>query len=134
MACVPLLPRRSRQESLEALDNLVRDYRTNQHRMRYALYCEAGYPIASGAAESAHRHVPQVRMKRARQHWSMANARKLAMLRRALRTGGALGLYDGIQRARKRSRATTHSWRRGNFRYAREGPRERRRCLAASSS
>jgi hypothetical protein len=57
MACVPLLPRRARQERLEALDNLVRYYRANQHRMRYALYREAGYPIASGAAESAHRHV-----------------------------------------------------------------------------
>ena len=133
MACVPHLPRRARKESLEALDNLVRYYRANQHRMRYALYREAGYPIASGAAESAHRHVLQVRMKRAGQHWSMTNARKLAMLRAALRTGGALGLYDGIQRARKRSRPKGHYWRRGHFRYAREGTRERRRCLTASN-
>ncbi|MBE2251407.1 MAG: hypothetical protein IAE78_17840 [Myxococcus sp.] len=50
MACVPLLPRRSRKESLEALDNVVRYCRANQHRMRYALFREAGYPIASGAA------------------------------------------------------------------------------------
>jgi len=63
----------------------------------------------------------------------MANARKLAMLRGALRTRGALALYDGIQRARKRSKATGHYWRRGHFRYAREGTRERRRCLAASN-
>lgn len=134
MACVPLLSRRSRKESLEALDNLVRYYRANQHRMRYALYRDAGYPIASGAAESAHRHVLQVRMKRAGQHWSMTNARKLAMLRAALRTGGALGLYDGIKRARKRSGPTAQYWRRGHFRYAREGARERLRCLAASSN
>jgi hypothetical protein len=133
MACVPVLPRRARKESLEALDGLVRYYRANQHRMRYALYREAGYPIASGAAESAHRHVLQVRMKRAGQHWSMPNARKVAMLRAALRTGGALALYDGIQRARKRSRPTAHYWRRGHFRYAREGTRERRRCLKASN-
>jgi hypothetical protein len=91
MACVPLLSRRSRKESLEALDNLVRYYRANQHRMRYALYRDAGYPIASG-------------------------------------------LYDGIKRARKRSRPTAQYWRRGHFRYAREGARERLRCLAASSN
>ncbi len=46
---------------------------------------------------------------------------------------GNRGLYDGIQRARKRSRPTAHYWRRGHFRYAREGTRERRRCLAASN-
>lgn len=50
-----------------------------------ALYREAGYPIASGATESAHRYVLQVRVKRAGQHWSMVNARKLAMPRRVLR-------------------------------------------------
>jgi hypothetical protein len=72
-------------------------------------------------------------MKRAGQHWSMAIARKLAMLRGALRTGGALGLYDGIQRARKRSAPKGHYWRRGHFRYARDGARERRRCLKASN-
>jgi hypothetical protein len=133
MACVPLVSRRSRNESLEALDNLVRYYWANEHRMRYALYRKAGYPIASGAAESAHRHGLQVRMKRAGQHWSMPNARKLALLGGALRTGGALRLYDGIQRARKRSKPTAHSWRRGHFRYARDGARERKRCLAASN-
>lgn len=133
MACIPVLPKRNKREGLEALDALVRYYRANQHRMRYALYREAGFPIASGAAESAHRHVLQVRMKRAGQHWSMPNARKLAMLRAALRTAGPLGLYDGLQRARRRTTGRTHYWRRGHYRYAREGTRERRRCLAASS-
>jgi hypothetical protein len=134
LACIPLLSKRNKREGLEALDGLVRYYRANEHRMRYAVYREAGFPIASGAAESAHRHVLQVRMKRAGQHWSMANARKVAMLRAALRTGGPTVLYDGIQRARKRSGPSAHYWRRGHYRYAREGTRERRRCLRASSN
>jgi hypothetical protein len=116
-----------------ALDGLVRYYQTNAHRMRYALYRDSGFPIASGAAESAHRHVLQVRMKRAGQHWSMRNARKVAALRAALRTAGPLDLYNSIQRARARSRTKAHYWRRGHYRYAREGTRERRRCLAGSS-
>ena len=45
-------------------------------------------------------------MKRAGQHWFMTTARKLAMLRRAQATGGALGLYDGIKRAQGRPPST----------------------------
>jgi hypothetical protein len=134
MACLSLLPRRrTNRDALESLDGLVRYYRANAHRMRYALYRESGFPIASGAAESAHRHVLQVRMKRAGQHWSLRNARKLAALRAALRTAGPVDVYDDIQRARGRSRPRGHYWRRGHYRYAREGTRERRRCLAGSS-
>jgi len=134
MACLALLTRRrSNHDALEALDGLVRYYQTNAHRMRYALYRDSGFPIASGAAESAHRHVLQVRMKRAGQHWSMRNARKVAALRAALRTAGPLDLYTSIQRARARSRTQAPCWRRGHYRYAREGTRERRRCLAGSS-
>lgn len=46
-------------EALDALDGLIRYYRTNAHRMRYAAFREAGFSIGSGAAESAHRHVLQ---------------------------------------------------------------------------
>lgn len=134
MSCITLLPSRGRAEALEALDDLIRYYRTNAHRMRYAAFREAGWPIGSGAAESAHRHVLQVRMKRAGQRWAMKNARRMAGLRAAYRTAGPLELHSAIQRARGRERATSTYWRRGNFRYAREGKRERERCLKASSN
>jgi len=134
MSCMALLPSRGRAESLAALDDLIRYYRTNAHRMRYAAFREAGWPIGSGAAESAHRHVLQVRMKRAGQRWAMPNARRMAGLRAAYRTAGPLDFYEAIQRARARDKATVHYWRRGHFRYAREGTRERRRCLKASSN
>jgi hypothetical protein len=130
MACIATLPSRGRVESLTALDDLIRYYRNNSHRMRYALYREHGFPIASGAAESTHRHVLQVRMKRAGQRWAIRNARRMASLRAAYRTGGAVHFYEAIRRARFQQRTTY--WRRGHFRYAREGTRDRERCFTAS--
>lgn len=134
MSCVALLPSRGRAERLTALDDLIRYYRTNAHRMRYASFREAGWPIGSGAAESAHRHVLQVRMKRAGQRWAMRNARRMANLRAAYRTAGPADFYEAIRRARTREHAPMQYWRRGHFRYAREGTRERRRCFRASSN
>jgi hypothetical protein len=133
MSCIALLPSRGRADSLAALDDLIRYYRTNAHRMRYAAFREAGWPIGSGAAESAHRHVLQVRMKRAGQRWSMPNARRMARLRAAYRTAGPLDFHEAIRRARRRDGPAPHYWRRGHFRYAREGTRERMRCFKASS-
>ena len=132
MDCVAVLPSRRNVEALTALDDLIRYYRTNGHRMRYAAFREAGWPIGSGAAESAHRHVLQVRMKRAGQRWAMRNARRMAGLRAAYRTGGPLDFYEAIRRARARGRPVFY-WRRGHFRYARDGTRERSRCFKASS-
>jgi hypothetical protein len=134
LACVTTLPSRGRAAALTALDDLIRYYRTNKHRMRYAAFREAGWPIGSGAAESAHRHVLQVRMKRAGQRWAMRNARRMAGLRAAYRTAGPLDFYDAIRRARPRDRTRTTYWRKGHFRYAREGARERQRCFKASSN
>jgi hypothetical protein len=133
MACVPEVPKRGGAESLEALDDLVRYYRTNANRMRYQLYRDYGFPIGSGAAESAHRHVLQVRMKRAGQHWALRNARRMAQLRAAYRTGGALNFYAAIQRARRRT-AERPVDRRGGFKYARQGRRDLDRCAKARSN
>ena len=41
-------------EALEALDDLVRYFRTNERRMRYAEFREMGLPIGSGIVESAY--------------------------------------------------------------------------------
>jgi Uncharacterised protein family (UPF0236) len=134
LACLAVQPKRgTKATTLEALNDLVRYYRNNAHRMRYAFFREHGFPIGSGAAESAHRHVLQVRMKRAGQRWAMRNARKLASLRAAYKTGGATRVYDAIRTARDLARRPKGYWRKGHFRYAREGTRDRERCLAASS-
>jgi hypothetical protein len=95
-----------------ALNALVRYYRTNETRMHYARYLEAGYPIASGAIESAHRHVLQTRMKRAGQRWSVPRAHRLAKMRAAYRTAGARRLHAAIQLAANLTRTNIMSPRR----------------------
>lgn len=129
MDCVPLAEKRrgrDKVDSLAALDDLVRYYRNNAHRMKYRLYREHHFPIGSGAIESAHRHVLQTRMKRAGQRWAMRNARKMAQLRAAYRTTGALAVYGAIRRARRATveRGALERERRRNFRYARYGQRD----------
>ena len=132
MDCVQALPKRGSAEKLAAIDDLVRYYRSNAQRMKYRLFREHRFPIGSGAVESAHRHVLQVRMKRAGQHWAMRNARRMAQLRAAYRTAGALGFYGAIQRARRRS--SDQVARASTFKYARYGRRDLDRCASYRSN
>jgi hypothetical protein len=100
---------------VDALDALIRYYRTNACRMRYEVYRTQGFPIGSGIVESAHRHVLQTRMKKAGQHWSLSRGRLMVRLRAAYRTAGALRLYGAIERARRHAYATkTPSLRRSD--------------------
>jgi DNA-directed RNA polymerase subunit RPC12/RpoP len=133
MECVPLVQRgRGQREALDALENLVRYYRTNANRMKYQLYREEGLPIGSGAVESAHRHVLQTRMKRAGQHWALKNARRMARLRAAYRTAGAQNFYAAIRRAHWDTLTHPRAQRRARnqFRYARYGTRDMDRCAS----
>lgn len=128
--------RRDKADALQALDNLINYYRKNANRMRYGSFREAGLPIGSGAGESAHRHVLQVRMKRAGQRWSLGNARRLGHLRAAYRTAGAAGFYAAIQRARRETEREPRPLRgpRHHFRYARYGQRDIDRCAKERSN
>jgi hypothetical protein len=126
MACVPLAEKRRGRDRVDSLDDLVRYYRNNTHRMKYRLYREHHFPIGSGAIESAHKHLLQTRMKRAGQRWAMRNARKMARLRAAYRTTGALKVHGAIRRARRatKERGAIKRERRGRFRYARQSVRD----------
>jgi len=68
--------------------DLLRYLENNRHRIDYDRFRALGIPIGSGVVESAHKHVLQVRMKRAGQHWSPRRARRMARLRAASRTAG----------------------------------------------
>lgn len=96
MAC---LDENTPTDAIGALDDLVRYYRANSTRMDYAKYRSVGLPIGSGTVESAHRHVLQVRMKRAGQHWSQMRARRMVRLRAAYRTAGAARFHRAIRNA-----------------------------------
>jgi len=95
MACLFGASRKGRQ----ALNDVIRYIRTNQHRMNYAEYLERGLPIGSGFVESAHRHVLQTRMKCAGQHWSQERAARMTRLRAAYRTAGPARFHSAINAA-----------------------------------
>ncbi|HUK66303.1 MAG TPA: ISKra4 family transposase [Anaeromyxobacteraceae bacterium] len=134
MDCLELIEPRKRdtRERLQALEDLVRYYRSNARRMKYRLYREDRLPIGSGAVESAHRHVLQTRMKRAGQHWAIKNARRMARLRAAYRTAGPLRFYAAIRRAHWDTLTSAHRQRgrQQHFRYARYGTRDLDRCAS----
>ena len=138
MDCIPALEprRRDKAEALEAIDGLVRYYRNNAARMKYRLFREYGYPIGSGAVESAHRHVLQARMKRAGQRWSMPSARRMARLRAAYRTADATTFHAAIQRAHRDTgrRKPPLGGRRFGFKFARQGNRDRDRAARYAPS
>lgn len=93
----------------DSLDDLLRYYETNKHRMTYGTFRQNGWLIGSGAVESAHRHVIQTRMKKAGQHWSERGARQMAKLRAAYRTAGPKRFHTAIKWAYKTSvRAKPH--------------------------
>lgn len=87
-----------------AINDLVRYYRNNERRMDYSQYIAEGLPIGSGVVESAHRHVLQVRMKRAGQRWSWHRGRQMTRLRAAYRTSGIERLHHAIRVAAEATR------------------------------
>lgn len=137
MDCIPEIEsrRRNKRAALQAVNDLVRYYRNNKTRMNYRLYRQLGFPIGSGAVESAHRHVLQSRMKLAGQRWGLRSARRMAHLRAAYRTAGAARFYDAIQRAHRETLSGTprRGGRRNGFRFARQGVRDRKRAANSSN-
>lgn len=99
-------------QGLEALNNLIRYYRNNRLRMNYPQYVREGLPIGNGVAESSHRHVLQVRMKRAGQRWSLPKGRQMVRLRAAYRTAGPHRLHRAIRIAAEATRVAALPQRR----------------------
>jgi hypothetical protein len=82
-----------------AVADLTRYLTTNQHRMQYQTYRAAGYPIGSGAVESAVSHVVQQRMKRVGMRWRAAGADTMLALRSLYRSTGAWDHFWANRRA-----------------------------------
>src|SRR5271168_530591 len=53
----------------------------NARRMRYDVYLEKGYPIASGVIEGACRHYVKDRLERAGMHWTKEGAQAMLDVR-----------------------------------------------------
>lgn len=64
-----------------ALDAVITYYENNREHMRYDEYLAAGYPIGSGVAEGACRHLVKDRMEQTGMRWTVEGAQSLLHLR-----------------------------------------------------
>ncbi len=63
------------------VESAITYYENNQEHMRYDEYLAAGYPIASGVAEGACKHLVKDRMERAGMRWELEGAQAILSLR-----------------------------------------------------
>jgi hypothetical protein len=71
-----------------ALSAAIGYYENNRQHMRYDEYLAAGYPIGSGVAEGACRHVVKDRMEQTGMRWAPAGAQAMLHLRAIYINGG----------------------------------------------
>lgn len=68
-------------EKRRTLSAVIRYYEHNREHMRYDEYLAAGYPIGSGVAEGACRHVVKDRMEQTGMRWTVDGAQAMLNLR-----------------------------------------------------
>jgi len=86
-------------KKLSALGDLSRYLERHRDRMHYRRYRRRGWPIGSGAIESGHKTIFQLRMKRPGQRWDLTKGQNLAQIRAIRASVGAENLYDTIRKA-----------------------------------
>jgi len=64
-----------------ALQSVLGYFENNRNHMRYDTYLAAGYPIGSGVAEGACRHVVKDRMEGSGMRWTLEGAQAMLDLR-----------------------------------------------------
>ena len=82
-----LITRHLKGEKRKRLSAAITYYVNNQQHMRYDQYLAAGYPIGSGVAEGACRHLVKDRMERTGMRWSLAGAQAMLHLRASYLNG-----------------------------------------------
>lgn len=76
-----LATRKFTGQKRERLQATITYYDNNREHMRYDEYLSAGYPIGSGVAEGACRHLVKDRMERTGMRWSLTGAQAMLHLR-----------------------------------------------------
>ena len=67
--------------SLKTVQTILTYFHNNRSRMRYNDYLAVGYPIGSGVAEGACRHLVKDRMERTGMRWTVQGAQAILDLR-----------------------------------------------------
>ena len=75
------------EEAAAAIDGALTYLAKRLHQVDYAAHRKGGYPIGSGAIESAHRFIAHVRLKRSGAWWYSENSNAILALRCALYNG-----------------------------------------------
>jgi hypothetical protein len=70
-----------------AVDSALKYLKKRLHQIDYGSHRKGGYPIGSGAIESAHRFIGHVRLKRSGTWWYEENSNAILALRCALYNG-----------------------------------------------
>jgi hypothetical protein len=65
----------------QTLNAIITYYENNRQHMKYDEYLSAGYPIGSGVAEGACRHLVKDRMERTGMRWTVSGAQAMLHLR-----------------------------------------------------
>jgi len=68
-------------QALKDVTTACNYFEKNAQRMRYDVYLQAGYPIASGVIEGACRHVIKDRMEQGGMRWTLAGAEAMLNVR-----------------------------------------------------
>jgi hypothetical protein len=76
-----------RGEKRRTVNAVIRYYENNRQHMRYHEYLAAGYPIGSGVAEGACRHLVKDRMEQTGMRWTLSGAQAMLHLRATYLTG-----------------------------------------------
>jgi hypothetical protein len=81
LAVLPVATAPQRTEAVAAQTAAVDYLSARIEQIRYADFLAAGYPIGSGAVESANKLVVEARLKRAGMHWALAHVNPMLALR-----------------------------------------------------
>jgi hypothetical protein len=90
-------------EKKSTVQSAITYYEKNQEHMRYDEYLAAGYPIASGVAEGACKHLVKDRMERAGMRWELEGAQAMLSLR-AVHINGLWDQFIAYRIATQQSR------------------------------
>ena len=89
-----LSKRRLAGNKKKVLQRVIGYYENNREHMRYDEYLAAGYPIGSGVAEGACRHLVKDRLEQTGMRWVLAGAQAMLYLRATYLNGDWEAFYE----------------------------------------
>lgn len=93
-------------------DNLVGYLENNKHRIDYGKQRRGGFPLGSGAIESANKFISHVRLKRSGAWWKVNYANNILRLRCAKYNSKFNEAFDGFEQSQRKKGAASAKMRR----------------------